>query len=907
MRPVAGRVQQITARLSLENAPALFASLFLCFGILLGQHIWLVPGALLLILIVTGAITVFAMESSTRIAWVPLACCWLLLGLFLNEIQIAPDAQRRLVWLAENGATHTIEAEITRTTPVRVERSSSLFSGTVQQERSESIDLLIHSVDGEQLTGGLRATIYSPSDDPFPALGCGDSVQTNLAMHTPERYLDPGVWDSTQWLLAQGIGVIGSVKAPALKIVGHVHHGPFFCWLRSLQQAGSQRLVGFADSSNSDSRLPRWLRLRHDDAAMLAAMILGDRTYLNHQARVGFERTGSFHLLVVSGMHLALFAGFIFALAGLVRLPRLWAAAITIALSFSYALLTGFGDPVQRSLWMVSLFLIARLLYRERNSLNAIGFAALCLIALNPRSILDASFQMTLLSVLIIAGIVIPVGEHTFTPYLRACQRPDQVALDPAFSPQLAQFRVTLRLVAEHLKPIVGGRAAFFWFPRLIGFGLRVLEVLLVSTAVELAMSLPMAVYFHRITLLALPVNLLVVPLIAVALPAALIAVACILTAPSLATIPAAVTAAVLHTIAAIVRLFGSVPGGDLRIPTPGAVAIVLSMLFLGFAVWAASNSRFPVSLSMAALACSAVCVLIPRPLSYRPGTLEITAIDVGQGDSLLLVSPQGKTLLIDAGGPIGGDLTAGSNFEIGEDVVSPVLWTHHIHRLDAVELTHAHSDHMGGMPAVLRNFHPKELWVGKNPEGPAYDALLKEAQELGVQVRSFAAGDSFDFAGTRVQVLSPTGSYVPGPSPKNDDSLVIRVAYRHTSVLLEGDAEAASEAHMLIEPLSSDLLKVGHHGSKTSTTPPFLEAVHPGYAIISVGHRNPFGHPRIEVLDRLQKAHVRTFRTDAIGATSFYLDGDGITAEPIELFPGSWLNSPLPKSSSSLNTARFR
>ncbi|HEY4048312.1 MAG TPA: ComEC/Rec2 family competence protein [Acidobacteriaceae bacterium] len=907
MRANAGRVQHTAARLSFENVPALFASLFLCVGILVAQEMWLVPGTLLVALIVTAVITSFAAHGSTRVAWVPLACCWFLLGMFLSEIQIAPDAQRHLVWLAENGATHTVEGEVTRTTPVRFEQSTSLYSRTVRQEQSESIDIRIRLVDAKPLAGGLRATLYAPAEGALPALRCGDSVRTTLSMHPPERYLDPGVWDSSQWLLAQGVAVIGSVKAPAIEIVRHAAHGSFFCTLHSLQQAGTRRLQDFADSANNASRLPGWLRLSHEDAGMLGAMILGDRTYLDREARVGFERTGSFHLLVVSGMHLALFAGFIFAFAALLRLPRVWAAAITIAFSFAYALLTGFGDPVQRSFWMVSLFLLARLLYRERNSLNAIGFATLCLIAWNPRAILDASFQMTVLSVLVIAGIVIPLGEHTFTPYLRACQNPDQIALDPTFSPRLAQFRVTLRLLAEHLKPIVGGRAAFSWFPALIGLGLRILEVLLVSSVVELAMSLPMAVYFHRITLLALPVNLLVVPLIAVALPAALIAFASILIAPSLAAIPAAVTAAMLHAIAGIVRLFGSMPGGDLRLPTPGAVAILVSVLSLGFAVWAASNSRFPVSLSIAALACSAACVLTPRPLSYRPGSLEITAIDVGQGDCLLLVFPQGKTLLIDAGGPIGPDATSSSNFEIGEDVVSPVLWTHHIRRLDAVELTHAHSDHMGGMPAILRNFQPKELWVGKNPEGPAYDALLKEAHDSGVRVRSFAAGDSFDFAGTQVQVLSPARDYMPGLVAKNDDSLVIRVAYGHTSVLLEGDAEAASEAHMLSEPLSSDLLKVGHHGSKTSTTPRFLAAVHPTYAIISVGHRNPFGHPRIEVLERLQEDHVLTFRTDAIGATSFYLSGSEITAEPIGLSPRSWLNPPVAKGSSFLKSGSSR
>ncbi|HEV2272557.1 MAG TPA: ComEC/Rec2 family competence protein, partial [Acidobacteriaceae bacterium] len=285
----------------------------------------------------------------------------------------------------------------------------------------------------------------------------------------------------------------------------------------------------------------------------------------------------------------------------------------------------------------------------------------------------------------------------------------------------------------------------------------------------------------------------------------------------------------------------------------------------------------------LAALAASAACVLYPSPLIYHPGKLEITAIDVGQGDSLLLVSPLGKTLLIDAGGPVGGAQSSLSNFEIGEDVVSPVLWTRNIRHLDAIELTHAHSDHMGGMPAVLRNFRPGGLWVGKNPPIPAYSELIEEAHSLGIPVDTWAAGDTFDFGGAQIEVLSPPRDYQPGLTPSNDDSLVIRVSYGRTSALLEGDAEARSEARMLGEDLHADLLKVGHHGSKTSTVPPFLAAVDPRYAIVSVGHRNPYGHPRMEVLGRLQDGHVRTFRTDAIGAVSFFLDGRSVTAAPLD------------------------
>jgi competence protein ComEC len=130
--------------------------------------------------------------------------------------------------------------------------------------------------------------------------------------------------------------------------------------------------------------------------------------------------------------------------------------------------------------------------------------------------------------------------------------------------------------------------------------------------------------------------------------------------------------------------------------------------------------------------------------------------------------------------------------------------------------------------------------------------------------------------------VFAPPAGYVPGPGASNDDSLVLHVAYGQTSVLLEGDAQAASERQMLAEELHADLLKIGHHGSKTSTTPRFLAAVAPTFAVISVAHRNPYGHPKLEILQRLQYDHVRTFRTDALGATSFYLNGGSVSAEPL-------------------------
>jgi competence protein ComEC len=874
--------------------PLLWAAIAFSAGLWTGLRTWRPPSWWVLAVMAFILAAVWFSSKRALLGKALSLAVWFLLGAFLIQIRGQPQVDSRILALADSGEV-VLTAHI-----IREGYAQTAYPGATRESLDVQTEEISREGESWPVRAGVRLTIRekgdysaergvslrqtqgdppsgndavdsaiereSPGSTPVSALALnslryGGRLRILAKLHPARNYRNPGAFDYEGYLRDNGISVLGSAEAEDI-----------------------EPLPGF-----SGSRIELWRTRVHASivakihelwppaqASLMDAMVLGEESFLRNATRTEYQRSGTYHVLVVSGMNLSILAFAIFWTLRQFRLDPALAAVATVVVSFAYAFVVGVGPPVWRAALMLAIYLGARLLYRERNMMNAIGAAALGVLIVDPHALFGASFQLTFLAVFIIAGIGSPILERSTLPYARGLKLLQATSYDLHVAPRVAQFRLDLRLIAGRLKRFIGPRLGLTVPGVIARVIIHLSELIFISALMQAGLALLMAYHFHRATTMGMPANLAVIPLTQLLMPAAAAAVGLGYVSVTLAKPAVWISSFALEGIAGTVHFLGGThlagtSVADLRVAMPSVLMIIASMASLGLAMLVARRAHLAFASIILLFGTSAWIAFVPSRAHLRHSVMEMTTIDVGQGDSILLVTPEGRTLLIDAGGL---PQWMHSDFDLGEQVVSSYLWNRGIDHLDLVAITHPHADHMGGMPAVIANFHPRELWLSIDKPVGELAKIVAQAERAGMKVSVKKEGDQFDYGGAHFRMLAPGRDQVTGSMRPNDDCLVFTAAFGATTALLEGDAERPAERRVVEDHPEAMLLKVAHHGSASGTSADLLATVHPRYAVISVGGRNVYGHPRREVLERLQRAGVKTYRTDEEGAVSFFMDG---------------------------------
>ncbi len=723
-----------------------------------------------------------------------------------------------------------------------------------------------------ELEPGARArlSLYLSDGQSAPPLAYGQRVELEGRARPVRNFQNPGSFDYAAYQARRQIYWNITARSSTVHLLPGNCGSPF-------------RRAIFGLRAYAVRRIEQLYPERPFTSAMMQAVIVGSAAGLQKAWVEDWRRTGTYHAIVISGLQITVLAAFFLFLLRLCLLPEIPALALTAAATWVYALVAGADAPVLRAAAGFSFYAVGRSLYRSTRLLNLLAAVALIFLLLDPVELFEASFQLSFLAVAAIGALAIPALQATSAPLAAGLSGLSDRARDPGLPPRTAHLRVELRLLAETIR--LGTGMSERWALALLALPLRAVfflfELLVVSVAVQIGLALPMALYFHRLSLSGLSANLLIGPLMSAVVPLGFLALA------SGWSVPAAMAGWLVDLSRRVVG-FHAAWEPNWRIPEPpGWLAVAVTIMLPVVALAARQGKRRWILPAAVLAVLLAALVAHPFPPDIQPGRVELALMDVGQGESLLLALPDGRLMLVDGGGfPAMGRRRP--RLDIGEDVVSPYLWRRGIKRLDVVVATHGHEDHLGGLLALLENFRPKELWFAVMPETPIWREVRHKASALGVQLVPVRAGQVFRFGEAHMEVLAPEADYEAAPEPRNDDSLVLGLKYGRHRFLLTGDIERRAEAALLARrpPGRCHILKVAHHGGRSSTGEAFLEEVRPGLALISAGFANPYNLPHPTLLERLARRRILVLRTDRHGLIRVLSDG-----RHLELDTAGWVH----------------
>lgn len=738
----------------------------------------------------------------------------------------------------------------------------------------------------------------------------GSRIRMMTMLERTDSFRNPGVSSFTEYLDRKGYDATGFVKSPLL--IERLENERVFLPLAWLYE-WRRKLQVEIDS-----------RFSNETAGVLDAALLGNRYKLSRSTSERFREGGTFHVLVISGLHITFLGGLVFLITRRFTKNSVLQFLLSIAVLWAYSLAVGAESSVVRAALMFTVVLLAPLVSRRASSLNALGGAALVLLAWRPNDLLDPSFQLTFVSVLAIVIFAWPLLEKMSavgswrptreTPYPPACAPWLRSFCESLFwSEQEAQHELERANYSYKLfKVPLAGALERLHFQRLLRYGFG---AIVVSACVQMALLPFLVVYFHRLSFASLLLNIGVSLMMAAVAITAGVAILIAQVSNAAAAPLISLTNTLNWTMVHSVDPFARVGAASIRLPEyTGWASAVYALYYLPLTILAVSLSGWkPLDLPRAVtktrrrlkrlalfgqLLALALIVLYPFSAGRPQGKLRIDFLDVGQGDSALVTFPDNTTLLIDGGGRPGpfqrdsmsGDVEVGGEetFEretrsIGESVVSEYLWWRGLDHIDYILATHADADHIDGLNDVARNFSVRAALVGRIPgRDPEYARFSETLFEEQVPIRIIGAGDVLRFGEVTASVLWPLASVNPNAHSRNNDSVVLRLQLGDRALLLTGDIEMAGESAMLQanENVRADVVKVAHHGSKTSSTAPLVAAAQPRFAVISVGQTSIFGHPNKEVVERWRTSGAQVLTTGQSGTITVTTDGQNLNLE---------------------------
>ena len=688
----------------------------------------------------------------------------------------------------------------------------------------------------------------------------GKHLTLTGVLRQPQTQRNPGGFDYQAYLARQN--VFGIIDNKGLLRIGNQQGGfPPLRWIESLRlrterviDSAYSRLDGQAQEGQAQGTAPTTPTAEH--AQLLKGILLGKRSDVPSETLDIFRNSGTFHVLAVSGLHVGLIAafcyfGFMYALS-MFRVPQNVLCLLTIVAVLIYACLVGFRPSVFRASLMALLFLFATVINRDADVFNLLAVAALVLLLLNPTQVWDIGFQLSFVAV---ASIVY------FVPKMEKPLRRLWDAQESGDDGQAQDLPLHYKL----------RNAAVKWL---------VLSYL-VTFAAQLGTGPLIAFHFFR----AYPLGVVAGPF-AVGLVSLIVAVGIVSVCAGFIWLPLAKLFAVFnHAIISLflsfIAIFGQAWGVmKLTPPTFGVLAAYVA-LCLGITHWRYVYRQWRIA---SLIGLSVITIWVWDSAFHEEGRLlEVITLDVGQGDAAVIRFPDKRTMLIDGGiRQVYEDKKKQKlvDYDVGERVIEPYLDVHGIRELDLVMLTHPDIDHGGGLAYILQNFAVKRV-IGISDvalNSQTHQRLCRIVKEKGIPYSYVYAGEIELTPTARLNLLHPIDAASTNLMDKdtNDDSLVMKVSYGEVDILFTGDIGEKGESRLIAsgQELRSEILKVPHHGSRTSSSAAFLDAVLPRYAIFSLGKGNRYQFPHADVVARYQARACVQLRTDKLGAIILKTDG---------------------------------